>query len=141
MNLAQLITSLESNPNLGIQIVLPNQTIVPAHFHITEVGRVQKDFIDCGGKVRSSTSCLLQVWVANDVKHRLEAIKLANIIRKAQPLLKSNDLPVEVEYEQEVISQYPIESVEITHAGIQFHLGAKHTACLATELCIIDSCC
>jgi hypothetical protein len=32
---------------------------VPTHYHITEVGKVQKDFIDCGGTVRSSTACVL----------------------------------------------------------------------------------
>lgn len=141
MNLHQLIASLDSKPSGEIQIVLPNQECVPAHYHITEVGRVQKDFIDCGGKVRSSTSCVLQVWVATDLDHRLEASKLANILRKAQPLLKSTDLPVEVEYEQGVISQYPLESIESTERGLVFQLGTKHTACLAMELCILDSCC
>ncbi|MEI7863404.1 MAG: DUF6428 family protein, partial [Planctomycetota bacterium] len=38
--------------------MLPDKSFVPAHFHITEVGRVQKDFIDCGGTVRSATTCL-----------------------------------------------------------------------------------
>jgi hypothetical protein len=141
MNVTELLTSLESNPNSQIQIVLPDQSTVPAHFHVTEVGRVQKDFIDCGGKVRSSVQCVLQVWVANDIKHRLESAKLAHIVRKAQPLLQSNDLPVEVEYEQSAISQYPLESIQATDEGLQFHLGTKHTACLATELCILDACC
>ena len=140
MNVTELLKSLESNPNSKIQIVLPDQSTVPAHFHVTEVGRVQKDFIDCGGKVRSTTQCVLQAWVANDLKHRLESAKLAHILRKAEPLLKSNELPVEVEYEHGVISQFPLESIEVTSEGIQFHLGTKHTACLATELCI-NACC
>ncbi len=127
MNVNQLLTSLESNPNSEIQIVLPDQTTVPAHFHVTEVGRVQKDFIDCGGKVRSTTQCVLQVWVANDLQHRLETAKLAQILRKAEPLLKSNELPVEVEYEHGVISQFPLEGIEVTDEGIQFQLGTKHT--------------
>jgi hypothetical protein len=141
MNVAELLTSLESHPTSEIQIILPNQAAVPAHFHVTEVGRVQKDFIDCGGKVRSSTHCVLQAWVANDMHHRLESGKLAQILRKAQPLLKSDELPVEIEYEQGVISQFPLESVQATKEGLQFHLAAKHTACLATELCVINDCC
>jgi hypothetical protein len=31
-----------------------------------------KEFIDCGGTVRSTNACVLQVWVANDVDRRLQ---------------------------------------------------------------------
>ena len=141
MKISQLLTSLESNPNSQIQIVLPDQSTVPAHFHITEVGRVQKDFVDCGGTIRSAVTCVLQVWVANDLHHRLHAEKLAKILHKAEPLLKSIELPVEVEYEGNAISQYTLEGIDVTREGVQLRLGSKHTACLATELCIIDSCC
>jgi hypothetical protein len=123
--------------------MLPDRSFVAAHYHITEVGRLQKDFIDCGGTIRSTSSCLLQVWVANDVEHRLETTKLAAIMRVAGPLLQTDDLPVEVEYEEGVISQYPIGGVELTPAGLLFHLGTKHTACLAPEKCGVDGtgCC
>lgn len=141
MNVTELLTSLESHPTSEIQIVLPDQSTVPAHFHVTEVGRVQKDFIDCGGKVRSSALCVLQVWAANDFDHRLEAAKLAQILRKAEPLLRSNELSVEIEYERGIISQFPLERIQVTGKGFQFHLGSKHTACLAAELCVINSCC
>jgi hypothetical protein len=108
---------------------------VPAHFHVTEVGRVQKDFIDCGGTTRSTVSCLLQVWVAHDTTHRLTAGKLAGILQLAAPLLKSSALPVEVEYENGVVAQYPVAGVEVTPAGLLFHLGKKHTDCLAPDRC------
>jgi arsenate reductase len=86
---------------------------------------------------------VLQIWVANDVDHRLETTKLAKIIEIAGPLLKSDDLPVEVEYEDAVVSQYPLGGAEITPAGILFSMGAKHTACLAPEKCGVggDACC
>ncbi len=80
--------------------MLPDKSFVPAHYHITEVGKIQKDFIDCGGTVRSATTSLLQVWVAQDLHHRLEATKLATVMRIAEPLLGSDELPVEVEYEE-----------------------------------------
>jgi hypothetical protein len=53
----------------------------------------------------------------------------------AAPLLQSDELPVEVEYEEGVISRYPIGGMDVTPSGLLFHLGAKHTACLATEKC------
>ena len=93
--------------------------------------------------MRSLTSCVLQVWVASDVDHRLETTKLAKIMEIARPLLKSDDLPVEVEYEDAVVAQYPLGGAEVTPSGILFYLGTKHTACLAPEKCGVggESCC
>lgn len=134
---------LTAHPNTKMHWMLPDKSFVPAHYHITEVGRVQKDFIDCGGTVRSTKACVLQVWVANDVDHRLETTKLASIMKIATPLLHSEELPVEVEYEQGVISQYPIGGIEVTPSGLLFYLGTKHTACLAPEKCKVGDtgCC
>jgi hypothetical protein len=107
------------------------------------VGRVQKDFIDCGGTVRAGASCLLQIWVADDTDHRLETTKLAAIMKVAVAVLQSDDLPVEVEYEEGTISQYPLGGAEVTPAGLLLYLGTKHTACLAPEKCGVDGggCC
>ena len=143
MTVRDFRTLLASHPGMKMHFMLPDKAFVPAHYHITEVGRVHKDFIDCGGTVRSATSCVLQVWVADDVDHRLESTKLAKIMEVARPLLESDDLPVEVEYEDAVVSQYPIGGAEITPGGILFYLGTKHTACLAPEKCGVNGtgCC
>ena len=135
MTVTQLASTLATDPGAGLHFMLPDGGFVPAHFHITEVGRVRKDFVDCGGTVRSSTTCLLQLWVAGDTEHRLTAGKLAGILRAAAPLLAGEDLPLEVEYEGETISQYPLGGVEVTPGGLLFHLGTKHTACLAPDAC------
>lgn len=135
MKLDELITVLTRNSREEIQIRLPDRAMVPAHFHVTEVARVQKDFIDCGGTFRSSTSCVLQVWVANDVNHRLDANKLLKIISKGSPLFGSMQMPLEVEYDDGRISQYPVLGFENTSQGIVLVLGAKHTACLAPDRC------
>jgi hypothetical protein len=52
---------------------------VPEHFHLTEVGVVTKNFIDCGGTVRSERVANFQLWDANDSDHRLKPQKLLNI--------------------------------------------------------------
>jgi hypothetical protein len=135
MNIREFREALARSAGATIHFMLPDGEFVPAHFHITEVGRVRKDFIDCGGTVRQTTSCLFQVWVADDVEHRLNTSKLAQIVSVATPLLGADDLPVEVEYESGAISQYPVSAVEFTPAGLLFHLGSKHTACLAPEKC------
>ena len=135
MNVNEVQNLLAAHPGEKMHFMLPDKSFVPAHFHITEIGRVRKDFIDCGGTVRSATPCLVQVWVAHDVDHRLETTKLAKIMEIAQPLLGSDQLPVEIEYEGEAISQYPLGGAESTPAGLLFYLGSKHTACLAPEKC------
>lgn len=135
MLLNEFLTTLEENPSTNVQVMLPDGLFVPAHFHVTEVGRVQKDFIDCGGTVRSATSCMLQIWVADDTEHRLNTAKLAQIVRLATPLLKTTDMPVEVEYESGVVSQYPLAAIEVTPHGILLRLESKHTACLAPDRC------
>ena len=35
-----------------VNFTLPDGTSVPEHFHVTEVGLITKNFIDCGGTVR-----------------------------------------------------------------------------------------
>jgi hypothetical protein len=143
MTVSEFLAVLVANPGVKLHFMLPDQSFVPAHYHITEIGRVQKDFIDCGGTVRSLTSCMLQIWVATDIDHRLETTKLAKIMEIARPLLQSDDLPVEVEYEDAVVAQYPLAGAEVTPSGILFYLGSKHTACLAPEKCGVggEGCC
>lgn len=135
MTLSELQSVLAGSPSAPLHLMLPTGEFVPAHFHVTEVGRVQKDFIDCGGTTRRATSCVLQVWVAADTDHRIDADKLAKVLAMAAPLLKSTELPVEVEYETEAVSQYPLGAAEVTPAGVLLHLGSKHTACLALDRC------
>ena len=143
MTVRDLLMFLEQNPGQQMHWMLPDGSFVPTHYHITEVGRVQKDFIDCGGTRRSQASCLLQIWVADDTEHRLESTKLTDILTLAASVLKSDDLPVEVEYEQDSIAQYPLGGVEQTPSGLLLSLGSKHTACLAPEKCGVDGsdCC
>ena len=123
MTVETLMNALTKHTGQALHLMLPSGEFVPAHFHVTEVGRVQKDFIDCGGTKRSTTSCLLQVWVAGDTDHRLDSTKLAKIIELAKPILQTTSLPVEVEYEAGVVSQYPLGSIEVTPSGLLVNLG------------------
>jgi len=145
MNITELKDILEENPTKSLDFILPDKTSIPSHFHITEVGHVKKDFIDCGGTRRSSSSCILQAWVAdNDEDHALSAGKLGSILKLAGKILPSDDLVVEVEFESPYISVFPIESADSTGKTIVFQLTAKHTDCLAKEKCGIEdtsSCC
>lgn len=135
MKLSELKSLLAENTDRFFRISLPDGSAVPLSFHVTEVGRVQKTFLDCGGTLRESVVCQLQVWVGEDYDHRIETGKMAAILKKAQPYLPDESVPVEVEYESAVISQYIVESTEISGKAVILHLAHKHTECLAPELC------
>ena len=65
MKLSEIKTHLKSLSKIGFQ--LPNGELVPSHFHVTEVGKITKDFIDCGGKVRSENVINFQgLFLFND---------------------------------------------------------------------------
>ena len=118
----------------------PNGEFIPDHFHVTEIGRVEKNFIDCGGTRRQSVSCMLQAWTADDFSHRLTAGKLAKIFHLASSVLKGTDLPVEIEYGTEVAGQYTLDNVEASDKALHFVLAAKQTDCLARDKCEVSEC-
>jgi hypothetical protein len=73
--------------------------------------------------------------VADDTDHRLPARKLAAIIDRALEPLGLGSLPVEIEYEDGLISQFPVVSVGAGEV-VAVNLGNKHTDCLAKEVCL-----
>jgi hypothetical protein len=115
--------------------MLPHGGTVPVSFHITEVGRVHKSFVDCGGRRHETRTCQMQAWVGSDTDHRIPAGKLATILEKASDDLDIDDLPVEIEYQDKVISQYPVSRASLDSGALVLHLDTKHTDCLAKELC------
>lgn len=118
----------------NVVFILPNGTYVPEHFHVTEVGLITKNFIDCGGKVRKETVVNFQLWDANDYEHRLKPQKLLNIIKISENILEIEDYEIEVEYQAETIGKY-----DLGFNGTAFTLLNKQTACLAEDQCGIPS--
>ncbi len=67
MNLQSFVELLSAHPSVAVQITLPDGSTVPTHFHITEVGRVQKDFVQLrvasvGGQRHESSIGFDQAW-------------------------------------------------------------------------------
>ena len=141
MNIEQMTYVLRQNPKATLRFDLPSGDAIPSHFHLTEVGRVQKTFIDCGGTRREATSCQLQLWSANDVEHRLVSEKLLAIIELASSILQSSELPVEVEYGETAAASYTIGEVVSAFGEIRFSLVGKQTDCLAKDKCGVDGSC
>ncbi len=140
MTVEELHHLLTRKAEAPLQWQLPSGELVPAHFHVTEVGRIDKDFIDCGGTRRRATSCLIQVWTADDTQHRLTAGKLAGILKLAEPVLGSFLLPVEVEYGADVAAQYAISDFDLVDDSLRLMLSGKRTDCLAPDKCGVAGC-
>ena len=113
-----------------ISFELPNGTLVPSHFHVTEVGSVTKNFIDCGGTTRKENRVNFQLWEANDYDHRLHPEKLLSIIELSEDKLGLQDEEIEVEYQGDTIGKYGIEM-----KGNNFILTSLTTDCLAKDKC------
>ncbi len=118
----------------SVSFILPNGQFVPQHFHVTEVGMITKNFIDCGGTVREEKVVNFQLWEANDFDHRLAPQKLQNIIELSEKTLNLVDAEIEVEYQQETIGKFNLE-----FDGNNFLLVAKKTNCLAQDSCGIPA--
>ena len=113
-----------------IEFKLPNKEFVPKHFHITEVGKITKNFIDCGGNLRNEEIVNFQLWNANDFDHRLHPKRLLKIIKLSEKILKIDDLDIEVEYQAESISKFALD-----FDGKNFLLKSKQTDCLSKDNC------
>lgn len=140
MNIKQLKQILEENNDKFLRILLPTFDFVPLHFHITEIGKIQKTFIDCGGTLRENVSCLLQVWFATDLDHQLLAGKLSDIMKLAK-FFESDEIEVEIEYGVDVASQYKVVDFQTSSTELVLVLAGKQTDCLAKDKCGVSGCC
>ncbi|AVR47026.1 hypothetical protein C7S20_18210 [Christiangramia fulva] len=132
MKLSEFSSYLQKLDEILFQ--LPDGSLVPKHFHITEIGKIQKDFIDCGGSLRHENKISFQLFSAGDHHHRLRPKKLTHIIELAQEKLQLPDAEIEVEYQGESILKY-----QLHFDGRRFLLVHTQTDCLAKDKCGIPT--
>lgn len=113
---------------------LPDGSLVPSHYHLTEVGCITKNFIDCGGTVREEKLVNFQLWYSDDVDHRLKPQRMLDIIELSEHKLGLSDLEIEVEYQSETIGKYGLE-----FENNVFSLTNKMTDCLAQDKCEVPT--
>ena len=128
MRLSEIKNHLANLKTIAFE--LPDGSLVPNHFHVTEVGQITKNFIDCGGTVRKEEVINFQLWNANDYDHRLHPEKLVNIIELSEKILGLKDLEIEVEYQGDTIGKYGLD-----FDGKNFLLTNTNTNCLAMDKC------
>ena len=128
MKLSQVKSALKELETIAFE--LPNGELVPNHFHVTEVGKITKHFIDCGGVERKEEVVNFQLWNANDYDHRLHPEKLLHIIELSEKTLNITDSEIEVEYQGKTIGKFGLD-----FDGKNFLLTNKQTDCLAKDAC------
>lgn len=128
MKLSEIKSILENLDEIAFQ--LPDGKFVPRHFHVTEIGKITKTFIDCGGTIRTEEAVNFQFWNADDYDHRLHPEKLMHIIGLSEKKLTLDDLVIEVEYQGQTVEKFGLD-----FDGTHFIMTAKQTDCLAKDHC------
>lgn len=135
MKLSQFKSALQlAKPQANPQFLHINGLPILAHYHITEIGLILKNYVDCGGVVRQERKASMQLWLANDTDHRLSTEKLLGIIEKSEQLFGLKDEELEVEFQGQTIETYGLNAQDF---GFQF--TGKRTTCLAPDHCGISN--
>ena len=144
MKLHELQSMLAEYPNTFPRFVLPDGDYIPAHAHVTEVGHVVRNFIDCGGATGKEEKVVLQTHVGDDFDHRLRSDRFSKILQLGTRVLPHTDLDVDVEYDCCVVAQYPVVAARPEGEHLDFILQRGRTQCRARErreADVADSCC
>lgn len=132
MKLNEFKAFLKQSNNLHFK--LPDGKELPGHYHLTEIARVDKHFIDCGSTLRSEKKISMQLWHAEDLDHRLKIEKLELIIEMAEEKLSLENWDLQIEYQSETKGIYDLE-----FDGQNFLLLPTETDCLAKDKCGTES--
>jgi hypothetical protein len=140
LTFAEFWQALALAPTLGLRFRLPTGGLTPIHLHLTEVARVEKRFIDCGGTTRTQVAARLQLWAADDTEHRVGCAKALQVLERGVGLFGSTDLPIEVEHDFPLLTVFPVLGSVVEGGERVFLLGAVKADCLAPEVCVPKAC-
>lgn len=133
MHLSELKEAVLRYGDTFPRFVLPDGDYIPGHAHVTEVGHVVRNYIDCGGETGKQEKVVLQTHVGDDAEHRLRSDRFAKILELGHRVLPSDQLNVEVEYDCCVVAQYPISEVKRVGEHLDIILQRGRTQCRARE--------
>jgi hypothetical protein len=124
----------QNNPAKEIKIYLPNGEIIPEHFHLTDIGTIAHNFIDCGGVVGSNSWVQIQLWVADDKDHRITTTTISKIITASEKILQNSDSEeIVIEYQHsDSATKYNVVNINVGD-NITINLGVINTTCLEIE--------
>ncbi len=142
MNFENVKNILANNPNKLIIFTLPNGETVPASFHITDLGVINKHLIDCGGQTRIEEQIHIQLWVGKDNDHRVTTDIANQILNKIQQIIgtiqnpKATEVLVEYQlnwHDMPVFSLFAVSEIQVSDTELNICLSTIKTTCLAAE--------
>ena len=137
--LKELVSELkQSDLECRISIYTPSGLGVPCHFHITEIGRTVKSFVDCGGVKRETGDTTFQVWVADDTEHRMTVGKFLKIIESGKDLVNDEEQLVFEHDNNYTIGLYGVAMIQRLEHFFNIFLSPKRANCLAPDKCGIQ---
>ena len=128
MKLSEFIAHVNQIDSLSFR--LQSGVIVPVHFHLTELGIINKIFVDCGDVLREESFVSFQLWSTFDDEHRLSPKGLISIIKNVGKRIHLRDSHIEVEYQTDTVGKYSLAF----DSGV-FILCPKKTDCLDPKSC------
>jgi len=137
--LKELLDELnQKDKDCRVAIYTPSGLSVPCHFHITEIGRTTKKFVDCGGVERVTSNTTFQIWVADDTDHKMSVGKFVNIIEAGKDLVNAEDQIV-FEYDNNhTIGLYGVYLFQRLDHFFNIFLVQKRANCLAPDKCKVN---
>ncbi len=136
MTLGDFRQALVASPQLGLRFRLPTGGLTPIHLHLTEVARVEKRYLDCGGTIRTDVSARLQLWAADDTDHRVGCAKALQVLERGAALIGGTDVPMEVECDFPFLTLFPVVGSAVEGAERVCRLADKNADCLAADVCV-----
>lgn len=140
LSLAAFRRLLGERPQDGLRFRLPTGSLAPVHAHLTEVARVEKRFVDCGGTVRTHASARIQLWTADDTDHRVDCGKCLAILDRGASLIGSDALPFEVELDLPYLSLFEAVGSAREGGALVVVLAPVKADCLAPDVCLPAAC-
>lgn len=142
MNFENVKNIIANNPNKSISFTLPNGEAIPASFHITDVGVINKHLIDCGGQTRTEEQVHLQLWIGKDYDHHVTTDIANRILNKSHSVIGKIKNPkvaeVLVEYQLDwhaipIFSLFTVSEIQASDTELSISLSTTQTTCLAAE--------
>lgn len=135
MNVSEFIEFLGSRGASEVVFYLNNGTVFSPHFHISFISKVDKTGFTCEKIPYAEAFVEIQLWVADDVNHRISGDKFLSILSKldlqAADLLK--DLNIQLDLNG-VLSSFSLRQSE----GLLV-LNPLKASCPVPELCVVDN--
>ncbi|MFC6591529.1 DUF6428 family protein [Deinococcus lacus] len=138
---ADFLEALRVQPQRPLEFWLHGERLVGAGYHLTEIGAVSTEAVDCGGKVDRWRETVIQLLdgTPEEAKNGFMTTRKALAIyeRVAGKISLDEAAPVRFEYgnAERVAVRYGVDRLEVTEERVTVHLSLPGVQCKAGDVC------